>query len=145
MFWLSKVTLLSPYQSLLYTWDDPTGERKLLWNVYSRKNENFTANFVTVNSILNLYLCGWENLLFYRSIQYISTLQDGYGQEFISFKLVQQQSLSNTVSKNTKLTSSFKKFAAKYNSDRNSSSAEESEEENDNEIAQVFFSSFHFI
>lgn len=31
------VTLLSPYHSLLYTWDDPTAERTLIWNVYNHR------------------------------------------------------------------------------------------------------------
>lgn len=31
------VTLLSPYHSLLYTWDDPTAERILIWNVYNNR------------------------------------------------------------------------------------------------------------
>lgn len=32
------VTLLSPYHSLLYTWDDPTAERTLVWNVYNNRS-----------------------------------------------------------------------------------------------------------
>ncbi|XP_063908904.1 intermembrane lipid transfer protein VPS13C-like isoform X2 [Zophobas morio] len=37
----SQVTLLSPYNSLLYTWDDPTKIRKLVWNVYNNKGTGF--------------------------------------------------------------------------------------------------------
>lgn len=32
------VTLLSPYHSLLYTWDDPNAERTLMWNVYNNRS-----------------------------------------------------------------------------------------------------------
>ncbi|XP_077487985.1 intermembrane lipid transfer protein VPS13A-like isoform X2 [Amblyomma americanum] len=41
---LGQVTLLSPYQSVLYTWDDPTLERTLMWNVYNRKKPGFIAH-----------------------------------------------------------------------------------------------------
>ncbi|XP_045467694.1 vacuolar protein sorting-associated protein 13C-like [Harmonia axyridis] len=37
----SQVTLLSPYHSLLYTWDDPTRLRQLVWNVYNNKGNGF--------------------------------------------------------------------------------------------------------
>lgn len=40
---LGQVTLLSPYQSVLYTWDDPTIERTLMWNLYNRKKPGFIA------------------------------------------------------------------------------------------------------
>ncbi len=39
----SQVTLLSPNQSVLYTWDDPTHERTLMWNVYNRKKPSYPA------------------------------------------------------------------------------------------------------
>ncbi|CAN8018523.1 unnamed protein product [Ixodes persulcatus] len=39
-----RVTLLSPYQSVLYTWDDPTLERTLMWNLYNRKKPGFMAH-----------------------------------------------------------------------------------------------------
>lgn len=55
---LGQVTLLSPYQSVLYTWDDPTLERTLMWNIYNRKKPGFTAH-----------------------IQ-----QDGFGKEKVSFR-----------------------------------------------------------
>ncbi|KAG0431956.1 hypothetical protein HPB47_021270, partial [Ixodes persulcatus] len=41
---LGQVTLLSPYQSVLYTWDDPTLERTLMWNLYNRKKPGFMAH-----------------------------------------------------------------------------------------------------
>lgn len=41
---LGQVTLLSPYQSVLYTWDDPTIERTLMWNLYNRKKPGFKAH-----------------------------------------------------------------------------------------------------
>ncbi|XP_022244299.1 vacuolar protein sorting-associated protein 13C-like [Limulus polyphemus] len=40
---LGQVTLLSPYQSVLYTWDDPSLERTLIWNLYNRKKNGFSA------------------------------------------------------------------------------------------------------
>jgi vacuolar protein sorting-associated protein 13A/C len=40
----SQVTLLSPYNSLLYTWDDPTKIRKLVWNVYNNKGSGFLTD-----------------------------------------------------------------------------------------------------
>ncbi|EEZ98160.2 hypothetical protein TcasGA2_TC000586 [Tribolium castaneum] len=40
----SQVTLLSPYNSLLYTWDDPTRIRKLAWNVYNNKGAGFVLD-----------------------------------------------------------------------------------------------------
>lgn len=40
-----QATLLSPYQCVLYTWDDPAKERKLLWNIYNNKGKGFEAHF----------------------------------------------------------------------------------------------------
>ncbi|GFY43054.1 vacuolar protein sorting-associated protein 13, partial [Trichonephila inaurata madagascariensis] len=66
----SQVTLLNPYQSVLYTWDDPSQERTLIWNLYNRKRVGFPARIT----------------------------RDGYGFEKVSFHsirktLVQQPSL----------------------------------------------------
>ncbi|GIY87409.1 vacuolar protein sorting-associated protein 13 [Caerostris extrusa] len=66
----SQVTLLNPYQSVLYTWDDPSQERTLIWNLYNRKRIGFPARIT----------------------------RDGYGFEKVSFHsirktLVQQPSL----------------------------------------------------
>lgn len=41
-----QVTLLSPYHSLLYTWDDPTRPRKLIWNVYNNKGSGFHVDLL---------------------------------------------------------------------------------------------------
>ncbi|KAJ8960584.1 hypothetical protein NQ318_013873 [Aromia moschata] len=41
---LSPVTLLNPYHSLLYTWDDPTKPRQLVWNVYNNKGSGFSVD-----------------------------------------------------------------------------------------------------
>lgn len=41
--------LLAPHQSQLYTWDDPTLPRELLWNIYNRKNEDIAAVIDKVN------------------------------------------------------------------------------------------------
>ncbi|XP_017782614.1 PREDICTED: vacuolar protein sorting-associated protein 13A-like [Nicrophorus vespilloides] len=56
----SPVTLLSPYQSVTYTWDEPTKPRDLMWNVYNNKSPGF----------------------------YVDILKDCYGEERISFHSV---------------------------------------------------------
>ncbi|XP_043229917.1 vacuolar protein sorting-associated protein 13A-like [Amphibalanus amphitrite] len=38
-----QVMLLGPYQSMLYTWEDPTAERQLLWNAYNSKAVDIPA------------------------------------------------------------------------------------------------------
>jgi hypothetical protein len=53
LFICCQVALLSPYQSVLYTWDDPSKERLLLWNVYNKKSKGFVAEFWKVR-IINL-------------------------------------------------------------------------------------------
>ncbi|KAG5314184.1 VP13A protein, partial [Acromyrmex insinuator] len=42
---LGQVALLKPFQSLLYTWDDPTQTRELIWNVYSNNAIGYRAQF----------------------------------------------------------------------------------------------------
>ncbi|XP_025099873.1 vacuolar protein sorting-associated protein 13A-like isoform X2 [Pomacea canaliculata] len=42
----SQVTLLSPSQCVLYTWDEPSAERTLMWNVYGLKKPSYPA-FIT--------------------------------------------------------------------------------------------------
>ncbi|KAK3771912.1 hypothetical protein RRG08_053893 [Elysia crispata] len=39
----SQATLLAPYQRILYTWDEPSAERTLMWNVYGRKRASYPA------------------------------------------------------------------------------------------------------
>ncbi|KAK5650330.1 hypothetical protein RI129_001359 [Pyrocoelia pectoralis] len=56
----SPVTLLNPFTSLLYTWDDPIKPRQLLWNVYNNKGSGF----------------------------YIDVFKDGFGEERINFHSV---------------------------------------------------------
>ncbi|CAH1961424.1 unnamed protein product [Acanthoscelides obtectus] len=41
---LSPVTILRPYNSLLYTWDDVTKPRRLVWNVYNNKGPGFLVD-----------------------------------------------------------------------------------------------------
>jgi hypothetical protein len=36
---------------MLYTWDDPSKERSLLWNVYNKKSKGFVAEFWKVRII----------------------------------------------------------------------------------------------
>ncbi|XP_028982314.1 vacuolar protein sorting-associated protein 13A [Diachasma alloeum] len=59
---LGQVALLSPYQSLLYTWDDPTESRELIWNVYNSKTKGYPAMFDT----------------------------DGFGQEIVTFRTLKK-------------------------------------------------------
>lgn len=40
----SQVTLLSPFNGLTYTWDDPTKPRQLSWNVYNNKGSGFVID-----------------------------------------------------------------------------------------------------
>lgn len=42
---LGQVALINPFQSLLYTWDDPTKPRELVWNVYNNKKSGYSAKF----------------------------------------------------------------------------------------------------
>ncbi|CAL7940918.1 unnamed protein product [Xylocopa violacea] len=42
---LGQVALINPFQSLLYTWDDPTEPRELVWNVYNNKKVGYKARF----------------------------------------------------------------------------------------------------
>uniref|UniRef100_A0A1Y1KIC3 Vacuolar protein sorting-associated protein 13 VPS13 adaptor binding domain-containing protein n=1 Tax=Photinus pyralis TaxID=7054 RepID=A0A1Y1KIC3_PHOPY len=56
----SPVTLLNPFTSLMYTWDDPIKPRQLLWNVYNNKGSGF----------------------------FIDVFKDGYGEERINFHSV---------------------------------------------------------
>ncbi|XP_076222912.1 intermembrane lipid transfer protein VPS13A isoform X2 [Nomia melanderi] len=42
---LGQVALVNPFQSLLYTWDDPTKPRELKWNVYNNKKTGYDAKF----------------------------------------------------------------------------------------------------
>ncbi|CAH0559657.1 unnamed protein product [Brassicogethes aeneus] len=37
----TEATLLNPNYSFMYTWDDPTTSRKLVWNVYGSKGQGF--------------------------------------------------------------------------------------------------------
>lgn len=45
---LGQVALLKPFQSLLYTWDDPTQSRELIWNVYNNNAFGYRAQLETV-------------------------------------------------------------------------------------------------
>lgn len=44
-----QVTLLNPFQSTLYTWDDPSMSRELMWNIYNNKKSSYKARFETVS------------------------------------------------------------------------------------------------
>ncbi|KRT80517.1 hypothetical protein AMK59_6495, partial [Oryctes borbonicus] len=67
-----QVTLVNPYHSLMYTWEDPTKPRLLLWNVYNNKGTGFN----------------------------IDISKDGYGEERINFHSVtsNQNSLNTSSS-----------------------------------------------
>lgn len=62
---LGQATLLNPLQSLLYTWDNPTKDRMLIWNVYSSKTKGFIAQFSK-----NGY---GEEMVFFRTLKRSST------------------------------------------------------------------------
>lgn len=51
----SQVTLLSPNQAVLYTWDDPASERTLMWNVCGGKKPSFPACITKVNILSILF------------------------------------------------------------------------------------------
>ncbi|XP_076243831.1 intermembrane lipid transfer protein VPS13A [Calliopsis andreniformis] len=59
---LGQVALINPFQSLLYTWDDPTKLRELVWNVYNNKKTGYNAKFE----------------------------KDGYGQEIVPLVIVEK-------------------------------------------------------
>ncbi|XP_059052964.1 intermembrane lipid transfer protein VPS13A-like [Achroia grisella] len=80
-----QVALLSPYQSMLYTWDDPAKERKLIWNIYNNKAKGFVADFN----------------------------QDGFGEEKVSFHSVKHSTLVATNSVTSKLSSTLKRLTPK--------------------------------
>ncbi|GJQ74448.1 hypothetical protein Trydic_g21318 [Trypoxylus dichotomus] len=67
-----QATLVNPYHSLMYTWEDPTKPRLLLWNVYNNKGTGFN----------------------------IDISKDGYGEERINFHSVtpNQNSLNTSSS-----------------------------------------------
>ncbi|XP_014251025.1 vacuolar protein sorting-associated protein 13A-like isoform X2 [Cimex lectularius] len=97
---LGQVALLSPYQSMLYTWDDPCKERSLLWNVYNKKSKDYLAEV-------------WK---------------DGYGQEKVSFHMVKkQQSTPQVPTVTAKLSASLKRFSTVPSRTGGSSSSEDSE------------------
>lgn len=47
----SQVTLLNPCHSLLYTWDDPTKLRHLVWNVYNNKGTGYPLDVFKDGSV----------------------------------------------------------------------------------------------
>ncbi|XP_046422194.1 vacuolar protein sorting-associated protein 13A-like isoform X1 [Neodiprion fabricii] len=78
---MGQVALLNPYQSLLYTWDEPTKNRELIWNVYNNEGDGYNAKFT----------------------------KDGYGQETVSFRTLKQStSPTYSVSLAKKLTFGMK-------------------------------------
>ncbi|XP_048515019.1 intermembrane lipid transfer protein VPS13C-like isoform X2 [Athalia rosae] len=78
---MGQVALLNPYQSLLYTWDEPTKKRELIWNVYNNESDGYIAKIS----------------------------KDGYGQETVSFRTLKQStSPTYSVSLAKKLTFGMK-------------------------------------
>ena len=65
-----QVALLSPYQSMLYTWDDPSKERSLLWNVYNKKSKGFFAEFWKVRALIDICMNCYNK--YYIDIKYLS-------------------------------------------------------------------------
>ncbi|XP_073981480.1 intermembrane lipid transfer protein VPS13A-like isoform X2 [Rhodnius prolixus] len=94
---LGQVALLSPYQTMLYTWDDPCKERFLLWNVYNKKSKDYIAEI-------------WK---------------DGYGQERVSFHMIKkQQSAPSAPTVTAKLSASFKRLSTSVPNGHSSSSGD---------------------
>ncbi|CAG9562322.1 unnamed protein product [Danaus chrysippus] len=91
-----QVALLSPFQSMLYTWDDPVKERSLLWNIYNNKGKGFLADFS----------------------------QDGFGEEKVSFHSVKHSTLVVTNSYTSKLSSTLKRLTPKSPEPGSSSSGD---------------------
>nr|XP_026488707.1 vacuolar protein sorting-associated protein 13A-like isoform X1 [Vanessa tameamea] len=93
-----QVALLSPFQSMLHTWDDPAKERALLWNIYNNKGKGFLADFS----------------------------QDGFGEEKVSFHSVKHSTLVATNSVTSKLSSTLKRLTPK-SPETGSSSSDDSD------------------
>ncbi|KAF7991246.1 hypothetical protein HCN44_002808 [Aphidius gifuensis] len=100
---LGQVALLSPYQSVLYTWDDPTEIRQLVWNVYNSKNKGYTAQFYT----------------------------DGYGQETVTFRTLKRSPLIPQSNSTTKKFTNDPKFATSVNSSSICSSSDSDDDDDD--------------
>ncbi|XP_041980096.1 vacuolar protein sorting-associated protein 13A-like isoform X3 [Aricia agestis] len=80
-----QVALLSPYQSMLYTWDDPMKERKLTWNIYTNKGKGFLADFS----------------------------QDGFGEVKVSYRSVKNSTVVVKSSVTSKLSCTLTRLAPK--------------------------------
>ncbi len=65
----SQVTLLSPNQSVLYTWDDPTHERTLMWNVYNRKKPSYPA---FISKVIRFRVFPFQNIVFRKAAEFWS-------------------------------------------------------------------------
>ncbi|XP_044592317.1 vacuolar protein sorting-associated protein 13A-like isoform X2 [Cotesia glomerata] len=98
---LGQVALLSPFQSVLYTWDDPTEIRELVWNIYNSKTKSYTAQFYT----------------------------DGYGQETVTFRTLKRSPVMPHSNSVTKKYPNDTKFAHSVNSTSLCSSSDDSDSE----------------
>nr|XP_018900199.1 PREDICTED: vacuolar protein sorting-associated protein 13A-like isoform X1 [Bemisia tabaci] len=108
--YLGQVALLSPCQSLLYTWDDPAKDRVLVWNVYNKKCSGFYANFG----------------------------KDGYGQERVSFHMVKPQNNQQTLTAvGAKLSAGLKKLSVGRREETNSVKSSSSDDSDLDEKPQL--------
>ncbi|XP_063534918.1 intermembrane lipid transfer protein VPS13A-like [Cydia strobilella] len=98
-----QVALLSPYQSMLYTWDDPSKERQLIWNIYNNKGKGYIADFS----------------------------QDGNGEQKVSLHSVKHSTLVATSSVTSKLSSTLKRLTPKSPEPCTSSSDDSENEQPD--------------
>ena len=48
----SQTMVLASNDTVLYTWDDPTAERMLMWNVYGRSKPNYPTDISKVRDPL---------------------------------------------------------------------------------------------
>ncbi|XP_012533549.1 vacuolar protein sorting-associated protein 13A isoform X2 [Monomorium pharaonis] len=97
---LGQVALLKPFQSLLYTWDDPTQTRELIWNVYSNNAIGYKAQFET----------------------------DGYGHEKVSFVTIERRHSASHSSITPKSLANTKSWSEDTNGSVNHGPSAESEE-----------------
>ncbi|XP_017890538.1 vacuolar protein sorting-associated protein 13C-like [Ceratina calcarata] len=90
---LGQVALVNPFQSLLYTWDDPTKSRELVWNVYNNKRSGYSARFQ----------------------------KDGYGQEVVPLVIVDKcnGSTSNSVKSQSSKSTWLESKSGSFSSDNN--------------------------
>lgn len=117
---LGQVALINPFQSLLYTWDDPTKPRELVWNVYNNKKSGYDAKFEKVRTYYPVTCFVAKCVKRVLQCEPLS-FQDGCGQEIVPLVLFEKcNSLSSASSfksnsKSTWLESKSTSFSSSEN------------------------------